>query len=892
MKIKFWGLFRIAVSAFIIAVLSFAATSHAQLRPQIGMDKPFAKQTKERIGSAPLSDEKALQEESEELLEEEWPEEDAETPSDLEGVRKRTKEVFDREENDSEIEALRNLQRPVPRDKSRDSRQRPLEREAGEQSRRPRDRFHRDRRMQAEREEFSPTEKLFFGKFPGAISRELKQFGYDLFNQETENFMALENVPISPDYTVGPGDVFSINVWGSTNFSRKVTVRRDGSIFIPKIGTLSVWGLSYKEMNEKIEKKLSKFFSGVKVSIGLENIRMLNIFVVGEVEKPGSYTIPSTSTAINALFYAGGPTKRGSLRDVRIVRNNKEIAKVDLYDFLISGINSRQQLQSQDVILVPVIGKVAAIAGNVKRPGIYEVKSDTSLFDAITLGGGLSFTGQIGRISLERVKENKERIVQDFHIPNDFKSLKREEAIQTDLGTKIQDGDLIQIFPILPTFSQTVYLRGHVKRPGSYEFKEGMTLKDLIPSYDALMPEPYTEYLQIIRTVPPKDELQAIFTSLGKLMKDDPQANVTLQDKDVVIVFSKDELNLREKVTVEGKVNKPGEYLYFEGMRLKDLLFMAGNLRDDAYLANAEIARYKVLDKELKFERLQVNLHHVLANDPKANIPLQPKDKIFIQGLPNWELENFIVLHGEVRFPGRYSFGPQERLSSILDRAGGFTERAFLPGAIFTRRSVKALQEQSLKEQISKLEEAVLQESVKSTQTTTENFQSYQEAIVARRAMLKNLQDVEATGRMVIRVSKLEDFKNSKFDIRLEPEDTLTIPPIPSVVSIQGEVFNPTSIVYDEGKTIQYYLNQAGGTTQNADNSNILLIHADGTVVSRSQNRGFLLRNFYQMKVERGDTILVPKDITRFSWLATTKDLTEILFKIASTTGITITAFK
>lgn len=750
-----------------------------------------------------------------------------------------------------------------------------------------------DRKKISEPEPKSQFENIFLGKFPTFVSRDLTQFGYDIFSQRPSSFMPLEDIPISPDYVVGPGDSFTINVWGSNNFSTQVTVRRDGTVFVPKVGSIRVWGQTYKEMTTAIQKRLTQFYSGIKVNISFDSIRLIDVFVIGEVKQPGSYSISSTSSPINALFHAGGPTKNGSLRNIQILRNNQIIESVDLYNFLISGKADRQSLQSQDVILVPVIGKMVAIAGSVKRPAVYELKGPANLYDIITMAGGLTFTGQTGRLSLERVEKNKERVTRDFLIPETFGTLPKEKMPMNDLATSVEDGDLIQIFPVLTTLKKTVYLRGHVKRPGSYEFKPGMTIKSLIPSFETLLPDPYTDYAQIIRELPPKTERQSIFAPLQLILDGDPLSDIPLQEGDEIVVFSKEELNLRDTVSIAGKVNKPGEYLFFKGMKLRDLIFMAGNITQDAYLANAEIARYRTSGDELKLDRLQVNLREALSSDgAKQNYPLEPKDKVFIQGLPNWQIENFMSITGEVRYPGQYPFIPGEKLSSVIERAGGFTKKAFLSGAVFTRQSVKMIQEKALKEQVSQLEEAVLQESVRPQNMTAADLQTFQAATVARKDMLKKLQSAEVSGRMLIHLSDLPQLKGGSFDVPLEPKDALEIPMTPSVVTISGEVFNPASMVFVEGKTVQYYLERAGGSTPNADNESIFVVKADGTVVSKRQNRGFLLRNFYQTEIERGDAILVPKDITQFSWLNTTKDITEILFKIASTTGITITALK
>lgn len=743
----------------------------------------------------------------------------------------------------------------------------------------------------------SAVEQIFAGLYPSEISKRLHQFGYDIFFDQdrfdSTEFYAPTDTPVSKDYILGPGDQFTINVWGGNNFSYSVAVRPDGSIFIPKIGTISVWGKTFSAASVLIKNRLSDYFSGIKVDIAFDNIRSIDIFVVGEVSQPGRYSLPSTSAVINALFRAGGPNKNGSLRNIKIVRNNQEVATVDLYDFLIDGKINQQKLQSQDVILVPVIGKLAAIAGHAKRPAIYEWKGDTTVYDLLMMGGGLKFTGSAGRLSLERVVQGQKRITKDYLIPADIRNLTRAQAIKTELGAKIEDGDLASVFSILPEKYGTIHLRGHVQRPGAYEFRPGMKLSSLIRSFSDLKPEPYTQYLEIIRTVPPKDERKALFTPLEEVLKGNPTYDLALQDRDQIIVFSKSQLKLQERVSIFGKVNKPGDYAYFQGMTLRDLIFMAGNVTQDAYKASAEIARFKIADNGMKSDRIQVDLRLALSSNPSSNPTLEPKDRISVYGLPNFETQNFVDLVGEVQFPGRYSFLPNERLSSLLKRAGGFTPKAFLRGAFFSRKSVKELQEKSLKEQITRLEEAILYEEVNpNARTATVNVSDQQEAMAGRRTMLRNLQSAQASGRMIIELRSLKDFENSRQDIPLEGGDTLNIPSQPSVVNIMGEVFNQTSVVYVPNKTIDYYLDRAGGATANGEAGGIFIIHADGSVTSRKQNRGFLLRDFMRTPIDRGDTILVPKDISRFSWLSTTKDITEILFKIASTTGITITAFK
>ena len=736
----------------------------------------------------------------------------------------------------------------------------------------------------------SDIESVFLGRFPQELVRNLRQFGYGTFKQRSSNFKIPADAPVGPDYIVGPGDEFLLNTWGSYNSNQSLLIKNDGSVFIPKVGSIQIGGLSLKDASEVIRKKMSASFNGIKLNLSVEKSRVIQVFVVGEVEAPGSYPLRASAGVVNALVAAGGPKKDGSLRNVQIVRNGKTILTLDLYDFLNSGKVPVSPLLSQDVVLVPVVGKLAAVAGGVRRPGIYEILDDTTVFDMLALTGGLSFTGHAGRLSMERVLSNRERTTQDFQIPVNMQDITREDALKGDLGAKVSDGDLIKIFPVFPQINKTVYLRGHVRRPGNYQFKEGMMLSEALTSFEDLLPDPYTRYVQILRILPPKDEKISLFTNLEGLLSGDKAYDVALQDRDEIVVFSKAELDLKERVTITGKVNKPGDYYYFPGMHLRDLIFMAGNLTRDANIASAEIGRSSFNGNDIKVDRLQVNLKEVLADPPLNNPELKPLDRIFIQGVQNFQVNNSITLRGQVKYPGVYSFVPGERLSAVLKRAGGYTPHAFLSGAVFTRQQVRNLQKRNLKEQVDRLESAILQEEVNPARfQSAEDRAATQASVASRRALLHNLRNSEVSGRMVIRLSDLDQFTGSQWDFALEPGDALNIPLIPSSVNVMGEVFNQTSLVFIPDKTVQYYLDQSGGPTLYADTSSIFIIKADGTVASRQQSRGFLLRNFYQMEIERGDAILVPKDITRFSWLNATKDISEILFHLATTT-LAITA--
>jgi protein involved in polysaccharide export with SLBB domain len=750
-----------------------------------------------------------------------------------------------------------------------------------------------------EEELMSEIEKGFAQeKIPQKISRKIKQFGYDFFHStKVPGFTPLADAPVGSDYIIGPGDSFSVSLWGRIDATFSLGVDRNGEITMPKVGVIKVWGLTFKELKETIHHELSKYYSGFQMNITMDRLRTIRIFLVGEAMTPGSYTLSSISTVYSALISAGGPSKKGSMRNIQLIRNGNITKAVDLYDFLIKGDKSQdERLQSGDTIFIPVIGHVVGITGNVKRPAIYEIKKAINLEELIIMSGGVTFMGYLQRIQVERILGHQKKVVVDFDVSVDSK--------KGDLYTLLRDGDMVKVFPIFSKTRNIVYLEGHVKRPGGYEFKEGMKLLDIISSFDDLLPEPYLYYADITRLVPPDLHPEVLSFNLEKLLSKDPSQNIELTEYDKITIYSKESLETVPHVTIAGEVQSPGKYQLFKNMKVRDLIYTAGNLKRSAYMPEAEITRLVKDDKSIVSKTMNIDLGEALKGNPEHNFVLLEDDYLFVRQIPKWYTDKTVTLKGEVKFPGVYAFSKGKNLSSVLERAGGFTEYAYLKGGFFTRESAREVQKKRLKGFIDRLEEDILSTQARSAEAaiSEKEIKGLEQSLKAKEQLMEKLRKAGITGRVVIVLDALDRFKGSKYDLELEDGDTLTIPPMPGIVNVLGSVYNPTSIVYTKGKTVNFYLNKVGGATQDAEKGNIYVIKADGTVVSKTQKSTFglswdsegkrwLSSGFMSTRIDPGDTILVPSKVTRFVWKREIMDWTQILYQIAVSAGVLIAAF-
>lgn len=741
--------------------------------------------------------------------------------------------------------------------------------------------------------QMSPIETLLSGRVSGQASGNLTQFGYDVFQRPVSTFAPVTNIPVGPDYVVGPGDTFTVTLWGRVNVQYTVEVDRNGQIALPEVGVLSVSGMTLAAMQDYLQDQLARKQTDFKMAVTMGRLRTIKVFVVGEADTPGSYTVSSLSTVINALFAAGGPSKNGSLRDIRLSRSNQQPLRIDLYKFLLGGDkNDDVRLQDGDTIFIPLIGPVVGLAGNVKRPAIYEMAKPMTLQEVLDMGGGVNYAGWLQQVQVERVENHKRRIVADFNVAE------QSNLAQQASATVIQDGDIIKVFGISPLEQNVIQLAGHVSRPGKYELKPGMRLGDVITSYGVLLPQANLEHAEIERLIEPDYHPIIIPFKPGKLLEGDRSQNIELAAFDTIRIYRWDEKGKRS-VSIAGEVYRPGEYRFIPGMRLSELLDAAGGPQKNAYLKNAELTRRHISQTGVQTEKIDIDIEKALAKDPTQDIELRDYDHLIVRVIPELEFDRTAAVSGQVRFPGVYPIQKGETLSSVIDRAGGFTEKAYFKGAVFTRESAKVIQKQRLDELINQIEESVLTSAGRETSGALdeETVQAQEASLRAKRELLIRLRNTKVDGRVVVKLAAAEQFKGSKYDVELERGDALFVPEIPGIISVVGEVYNPTSLLYEKDRTVAYYLQRVGGPTRDADAKFISVIKADGSVVSiaqknpdsvywDSEGHQWNFGGFMNIRLNPGDTIVVPKKMDQFLWLKTTKDLTQILFQAALATGV------
>lgn len=735
-----------------------------------------------------------------------------------------------------------------------------------------------------------PDDELFRPQ-PLKLKR-LEQFGYNFFRPDSPGFSSLSDVPVGDDYLVGPGDRIVLQLWGGVEGVHELEVNRSGEVLLPKVGTVRVWGVPFGELQELFRKNLSRIFKDFQLNVNMGKLRLMKIYIVGEVKAPGDYNLGSLSTVINALGAAGGPTKNGSLRTIQIHRAGKMTQVVDLYNFFLKGDKSCDvRLQPGDSIYVPVVRKVAAIGGNVRRPAIYELKDEKSLTDLLTLADGISVTGSLQRVQIEGIRAHDKKQVRDFNLDPRLGGKSFRE--KTD-AIPIRHMDSVRVFSINTVLRGQVRIEGYALHPGDYALRKGMRVKDLFGESD-ILPETYRDVAVITRMLPPDYRQEKMSIDLGQALAGVAEHNLELKEFDRVKLFSRWEMEEVPMVRISGEVQKPGSYRLYDKMSLRDLIYGAGNLKMTAYLRNAEITRVVVGKDGVRSSIINVDLEEVLKGNPADNILLENLDEVVVRRVPEWkeETERYFTLRGEVRFPGVYPILPGEKLSSLIQRAGGYTERAYLKGAKFSRKLTRELQQKRMNEVLNRaeLDLARKQEELSSLAASKEELEATRSAIEGMKASIQKLRLAKAEGRISLQLTPLPELRKSPNDLVLQGGDTLEIPQSTNSVVILGEVYSPTTVVHLPGKRLGHYLNMAGGATQNADEDEMYVLRADGTVTSCKQHNNFFTSSgFLALKLDPNDTIVVPQKMERIAWMRELKDIATIIGQIALTAGVVIAA--
>jgi protein involved in polysaccharide export with SLBB domain len=513
-----------------------------------------------------------------------------------------------------------------------------------------------------------------------ARQRPTERFGMDVFRNTTNDPQAIPmDLPVGPDYVLGPGDSLEIDLWGGVSQRLFRVVDREGRVSLPEAGPLLVSGRNLGDVQSAVQQVLRTEYRDVSADVSLSRLRTVRVYVVGDVAAPGAYDISSLSTPLNALFAAGGVTARGSLRALKHYRGKQLIEEVDAYDLLLHGVRSGMgRLENGDTLLVPSIGPQVTVDGMVRRPAIYELHGESSLADVLDLSGGILPTATLRHIEVQRVEAHDKRtmLALDLSPAEDADSAKKKLD-----EFKISDGDEIHIFPIAPYNEDAIYLQGHVLRPGRYSYKQGMKLSDLIGSYKDLLPEPAPHYAEIVRLNSPDFHPSVESFDLSAALAN-PTSGPKLQPLDTVRIFSLYDFQSAPEVWIGGEVREPGKYRTSGQAHLRDAVYLAGGVTQDASLDSAQLFRTQP-DGSLKI--LSVDLREALAGNPLDNILIQPRDRLLIHRNPARVDPPTVYISGEVAKPGRYPLTTNMHVEDLVRVAGGIKRSAYTESADLSR---------------------------------------------------------------------------------------------------------------------------------------------------------------------------------------------------------------
>jgi polysaccharide biosynthesis/export protein len=722
----------------------------------------------------------------------------------------------------------------------------------------------------------------------------LKPFGYDLFAGSPTTFAPVTEIPIPNDYTLGPGDVLRVQLWGKENQQLELPVSRDGTISFPQSGPQAIAGLSFDQARQQIKKLVSEQYIGVQASVTLGELRSMRVFVLGEARNAGSYTVSSLSTITNALYVSGGIKRTGSLRKIQHKRDGQLVGELDLYDLLLAGDTSNDnRLQPGDVIFIPPVGDRVGIEGEVYRPALYELKSNTNLQELVNLAGGLTPQAYPQLVRIERNNDDFLRIIAEANLTTP----KGKQA-------KVRPGDRIEVASISDVTGQYVEVKGAATRPGKFAWVPGMRVSSVINNLDTdLVPVADQRYAAIVRTDPKTDEVSVLNLRLRDAVQNPgSEQDMLLEEQDRLLIFSDagkvnggeegrnftreqlfspvlQRLKTQAKpgapeqtIRVTGPVRYPGEYPLPASRQVEDAIYVAGGLKDSASLYTAELARFGVDDEGTGKTRIQ-NLNLQAVMEGQASVTLKSRDRLLIKSIPEFAQAKTIELNGEVRYPGQYTIRDGETLRDVIERAGGLTDNAFPEGAVFTREKLRQLEAQRLQEAEERLQGDLVGVQLEGDGIGGQNAERTQQV----QELLEEVQDSRPVGRMVINLASVVESDDYQ-PIRLQDGDTLTVPNIPQAVSVFGEVQFPTSHLHSEGLTVDDYLERSGGPTRQADEERVYVVKADGSVMLPEKSRWFGGR---RQQLAPGDTIIVPIDVDRLNQLELWSNVSQIVYQMA-----------
>ncbi len=728
----------------------------------------------------------------------------------------------------------------------------------------------------------------------GSTGRILPIFGAAMFNTTPSTFAPVDNIPVTPDYVIGPGDELQIQIWGQVNQHGSFMVDRTGSISLPQVGTVHVAGLQFSQLSDFLKSQLGRVYRNFDLNTNLGQLRSIQVFVVGQARKPGSFTIGSLSTLLNALFASGGPLPQGSLRDIQVKRGNETITHFDLYDLLMHGDKSKDvRLEPGDVIFIPEVGPQVAVLGSVTTPAIYELQREQSFKEIIALAGGLTNVAASSHARVERIYNHAQRSEMDVDLT-------------AGDSPSVQNGDIVSVNSILDRFKNAVTLRGNVANPGRYEWHPGMRVSDLIPNQEMLVTRNYYQRQDLLgqnsqNDYPQQNAQDYVRQNTQDYPQQSNQNDRTGQNnQDYRGPLPQGSLGLQRSTATDAAVadRNSSDTANSKGTAVGTAL-TAGNRNfsatNDVILSAPDIDwEYAVIERQnqstLKTSLVSFNLGKVvLDRDKSQDIELLDGDVVTIFSnadirVPSVQQTRVVKLEGEFAASGLYSVLPGETLRQLLIRAGGITPDAYLYASEFTRDSVRRVERQRIVEYADALEAEIASRTagLASSAVSDRDAAAAQASAVEARSILARLRQTQPTGRIVFQLKPDASNISSIPDLPLEDGDRFVVPKIPSNVSVQGQVYNANAFVYKKGKRVKDYLYLAGGPDRYADRKREFILRADGSVVSHQyssfgQRALFADRDFEDVLLLPGDTVVVPPTIEKGSLLRNLTNIATII---------------
>ena len=651
-----------------------------------------------------------------------------------------------------------------------------------------------------------------------------KIYGHQVFNSQSLTFEPSENLATPQNYRLGPGDEVVIDIWGTSEDHMRQTISPEGSIMISQIGPVYLNGLTIKDANQHIKSAFSRKYAGMNdaetdIQVTLGQVRTIQVDILGEVATPGTFRMSPFSSVFHALYRAGGINDIGSLRNIQVLRNGKKVAGVDIYDYLFKGKTSGNiRLQEGDVIIVPPYEQLVNIDGNVKRPMYYEIKPDETVKSLLDYAGGFTGDAYGGMVRLSRQSGTE----------NELYNIDRGEFATY----RLQDGDIITVGTILDRYANRVELKGAVYRPGMFAIGDGLkTVRDLIDKADGVTEDAYTDRVLLYREGPEK-QLEVVALDLKDILRG-AAPDITLKRNDMLVISSVNELEERGDVYIGGQVARPGAYPYAANSTVEDLIFQAGGLLEGASTARVDISR-RIVDPSATeatnqlAQEFTVSIENGLAVGKGKGFRLKPYDKVEVRRSPGYAPQETVAIDGEVLFAGTYTLRKRnERLSEFVTRAGGLIDGAYIKGAHLSRR-------------LSESELAARKEALRLAMSN--NSENMGDSIAIDKIDLSNMYNVG------INLEKALANPGSDYDLVLMPGDSLYVPEKQSTVKISGDVMFPNAVIYEPGKKLSHYINQAGGYGQRAKKGKAFIVYMNGTVARAKRNT----------PIEPGCHIIVP----------------------------------